>query len=142
VQVTKRLDAVITALNWFVDALTAPSQRDRTVPVVLGGYLLVWTLYGVIAKSSRDLHPDMTVLIAWSRDPALGFPKHPPFAAIVVRGWFALFPVADSAFYLLAWQLRRLGCGCLAMKKFGVRRHRPRLCRRRRRRASQGGIPK
>lgn len=69
---------------------------------VLGVYLLVWTLYGVISKGSQDLHPDMTELIAWSRDLALGYPKHPPFAAIVVRGWFALLPVTDWAFYLLA----------------------------------------
>jgi Dolichyl-phosphate-mannose-protein mannosyltransferase len=84
------------------DALIDPKQRDRTVLAVLGGYLVVWTLYGVIAKGSQDLHPDMTELIAWSRDLALGYPKHPPFAAIVVRGWFAFFPITDWAFYLLA----------------------------------------
>ncbi len=44
----------------------------------------------------------MTELIAWSRDLAFGFPKHPPFAAIVVRGWFAWFPIDDWAYYLLA----------------------------------------
>ena len=44
----------------------------------------------------------MTELIAWSRDLALGFPKHPPFAAIVVRAWFAWFPIDDWTYYLLA----------------------------------------
>ena len=44
----------------------------------------------------------MTELIAWSRDLAFGFPKHPPFAAILVRGWFAWFPIDDWAYYLLA----------------------------------------
>jgi hypothetical protein len=76
----------------LTDALTDLEQRDRSVLVVLGAYLLTWTLYGVIAKGSQDLHTDMTELIVWSRDLALGYPKHPPFAAIVVRGWFALFP--------------------------------------------------
>ncbi len=58
----------------------------------------------------------MTELIAWSRNLAFGFPKHPPFAAIVVRGWFAWFPIDDWSYYLLgiltaavalwiAWQL-------------------------------------
>lgn len=70
--------------------------------VALAGYLFVWTLYGVIAKSSQELHSDMTELIAWSRDLAFGFPKHPPFAAIIVRGWFAWFPIDDWAYYLLA----------------------------------------
>ncbi len=89
-------------LDRLIRSLSDLAQRDRYVLIVLGGYLLVWTLYGVISKSSQDLHPDMTELIAWSRDLALGFPKHPPFAAVVVRGWFALFPIADWAFYLLA----------------------------------------
>lgn len=69
--------------------------------LALGGYVLVWTLYGVIAKSSQDLHNDMTELIAWSRDLALGYPKHPPLAATIVRGWFAFFPIADWTYYLL-----------------------------------------
>ena len=67
----------------------------------LASYLIVWTLYGVVAKGNQDLHPDMTELIAWSRNLAFGFPKHPPFAAIVVRGWFAIFPINDWAYYLL-----------------------------------------
>lgn len=89
-------------LDRLVDALKSARRRDRTVLAVLGAYLFVWTLYGVIAKSSQDLHPDMTELIAWSRDLAFGFPKHPPFAALVVRAWFAWFPIDDWTYYLLA----------------------------------------
>ncbi len=29
-------------------------------------------------------------------------PKHPPFAAWLLRGWFSIFPVSDWAYYLLA----------------------------------------
>lgn len=92
---TRRLDR-------FIDALTNAKRQDRTVLLALAGYLFVWTLYGVIAKSSQDLHTDMTELIAWSRDLAFGFPKHPPFAALVVRGWFAWFPIDDWAYYFVA----------------------------------------
>jgi 4-amino-4-deoxy-L-arabinose transferase-like glycosyltransferase len=99
---TKPFAAAKLPLVRFVDGLIEPLQQDRTALVLLGGYLLVWTLYGVIAKSSQDLHPDMTELIGWSRNLALGFPKHPPFAAMLVRGWFALFPLTDWAYYLLA----------------------------------------
>jgi Dolichyl-phosphate-mannose-protein mannosyltransferase len=94
--------AVDRTLDRLIDGLTDTVERDRTVLAVLGGYLLVWTLYGIIAKSNQDLHPDMTELTAWSRNLALGYPKHPPFAAIVVRGWFALFPITDWSYYLLA----------------------------------------
>ncbi len=89
-------------LDRLVDALKSARRRDRTVLAVLAVYLCAWTLYGVIAKSSQDLHPDMTELIAWSRDLAFGFPKHPPFAAVVVRAWFAWFPIDDWTYYLLA----------------------------------------
>ena len=89
-------------LDRLIDALKKPKRRDRTILAVLGGYVFIWTLYGVIAKSNQDLHVDMTELIAWSRDLAFGFPKHPPFAAILVRGWFAWFPIDDWAYYLLA----------------------------------------
>jgi len=98
----KLISTVSQALDHFVDAFADARQRDRTLLTALVGYVLVWTLYGVIAKSSQDLHPDMTELIAWSRDLALGYTKHPPFAALAVRGWFALFPVADWTYYLLA----------------------------------------
>ena len=57
------------------DALTATlldvSRRDRAMLLLLAAYAAAWTLYGAIAKSSQDLHPDMTELIAWSRDPSL-----------------------------------------------------------------------
>jgi Dolichyl-phosphate-mannose-protein mannosyltransferase len=82
-------------------ALTDPARRERNVLVALAAYALVWTAYGTIAKSSQGLHPDMTELIAWSRDLAWGF-KHPPLAAAIVRLWFEVFPLAEWSYYLLA----------------------------------------
>lgn len=88
------------------DALTATlldvSRRDRAMLLLLAAYAAAWTLYGTIAKSSQDLHPDMTELIAWSRDPSLGYPKHPPLGAWLVRLWFDVLPLTDWWFYLLA----------------------------------------
>src|SRR6202158_4545245 len=57
----------------LLNALTDPGRRERTAAAVLLG---------------RDL--------AW------GYPKHPPLAMLVVRAWFAVFPTADWAYYLLA----------------------------------------
>ncbi len=82
-------------------ALTDPARRERNVLLALAAYTLVWTLYGTIAKSSQGLHPDMTELVAWSRDLAWGF-KHPPLAAAIVWLWFSVFPVAEWSYYLLA----------------------------------------
>jgi hypothetical protein len=42
------------------------------VLLLLVAYAAVWTLYAAIARSAEGLHPDMTELIAWSRDLSLG----------------------------------------------------------------------
>lgn len=82
--------------------LTAPHRRDRVVALLLIGYAAIWTLYGVLAKGSQDLHFDMGEAVAWSREVSLGTPKHPPLSAWVVKAWFTVFPLADWAYYLLA----------------------------------------
>src|SRR5665647_1423735 len=77
-------------------ALIDPARRERSVLLALAAYLALWTIYGTIAKSSQGLHPDMTELVAWSRDLAWGY-KHPPLAALIVRLWFSLFLLAGLA---------------------------------------------
>src|SRR5579872_1070197 len=94
--------AAYRAIGRLTDALTDPALRERTAFATLAVYVALWTLYGVIAKSSQDLHFDMVEEIAWSRDLSFGYLKHPPFSAWLARAWFSVFPVTDGAFYLLA----------------------------------------
>ena len=75
---------------------------STTAVAALLGYVALWTLYGTIAKGSQDIHADMSEQFALGRELALGYPKHPPLAMAVVRAWFAVFPAADWAYYLLA----------------------------------------
>ncbi len=84
------------------DALVDPARREHAVLALLAIYVLLWTAYGTIAKSSQGLHPDMTEIVAWSRDLSFGYLKHPPFAAWLVWLWFTVFPVAGWSYYLLA----------------------------------------
>ena len=56
----------------------------------------------MIAKSSQDLNADMAEMIVWTREPALGYPKHPPLLAWILWAWFKVFPLADWAYILLA----------------------------------------
>ena len=86
----------------LVKALTDPARREGAALAVIAAYVLVWTLYGVIAKSSQDVHFDMAELVDWAQHPAFGYPKHPPLAAWEAMVWFTVFPRADWAFYLLA----------------------------------------
>src|SRR5262245_12408962 len=83
-------------------ALTDPSRGNRAMLLLLAFYVVTWTFYCSIAKSSQDLHPDMVELIAWSRDLSLGYLKHPPLAAWLVWFWFNLSPLSDLSYYLLA----------------------------------------
>ncbi len=84
------------------DALAAPARRERNVLIALVAYTILWTLYGTIAKGSQGLHYDMAELVAWSREPALGYLKHPPFGAWLLAAWFGVLPVAEWSYYLLA----------------------------------------
>jgi len=90
------------AAGRFRHALMDPAQREGAVLLALAFYVVLWTIYGTIAKGSQGLHPDMTELVAWSRDLSLGYLKHPPLAAWIVRGWFELMPLTETSYYLLA----------------------------------------
>jgi 4-amino-4-deoxy-L-arabinose transferase-like glycosyltransferase len=93
------VDRVATRLR---DALTDPAHSERNVILALVAYVVLWTLYGTISKSSQGLHYDMTELIAWSRDLSFGYLKHPPLAAWIVALWFSVFSLAEWSYYLLA----------------------------------------
>ena len=71
------------------------------IPVLLAGFVVVWTIFFVIAYWGGDLHPD--VLEAWSvgRTLGWGFDKHPPLMGWITHFWFLIFPIADWSFYLL-----------------------------------------
>jgi 4-amino-4-deoxy-L-arabinose transferase-like glycosyltransferase len=111
-------------------ALTDPTRRERNLVLVLAAYVVVWTIYGTITKSGQGLHTDMTEVLDWSRDLSLGYLKHPPFAAWLVRLWFSVLPVAEWSYYLLAmlmpaialWIVWRLSADYLDIEKriFGI----------------------
>jgi 4-amino-4-deoxy-L-arabinose transferase-like glycosyltransferase len=95
----QRLERLIGPL---LDALTDPARRERTAAVAILGYVAAWTIYAAIAKGSQDIHVDMSEQFVLARELAWGYPKHPPLAMVLVRGWFAIFPTTDWAYYLLA----------------------------------------
>ena len=62
----------VRRLDRLLDALADPRRADRTMLVLLVGYCVVWTLYGIVAKGSQDLHFDMGEMVAWSREVSWG----------------------------------------------------------------------
>ena len=95
-------DRLFAPIERLIAALSDPLRRERTAIMVLAAYVAAWTLYGVLAKGSQDIHPDMAEIAIWSREPAFGYSKHPPLAPWLAAAWFALFPATDWSFYLLA----------------------------------------
>ena len=85
----------------LVDALADPRRRDKVVLGLIVAYAAVWTLYGIVTKSVHDMQYDAAEIVAWSHHLALGYTKHPPLAAWIVRAWFTIFPIADWSYYLL-----------------------------------------
>jgi 4-amino-4-deoxy-L-arabinose transferase-like glycosyltransferase len=90
------------ALGRVVDALADERRGRRTAAALLTLYALLWWAYALVAKSTQDIHFDMGEVFAWSTELAYGYPKHPPFPAWVAALWFAVFPRADWAYYLLS----------------------------------------
>jgi len=90
------------ALGRLLDTLCDRKRSGRAVVLVLAAYCAIWTVYDVLAKASQDIHFDMGEMIAWSREIALGTPKHPPLPAWLVRAWFEVFPLEPWAYDLLA----------------------------------------
>ena len=90
------------AIARLTDGLADPARRRRAALVFVIGYGLLWFVYGVIAKSSQDLNADMAEMVVWTRELALGYPKHPPLLAWILWGWFKIFPLADWAYLLLS----------------------------------------
>ncbi|MGB9366795.1 MAG: glycosyltransferase family 39 protein [Xanthobacteraceae bacterium] len=95
-------DSFNDALVRLVDGLADPARRRRAALAFVLGYGALWFVYGVIAKSSQDLNADMGEMVVWTRELALGYPKHPPLLAYILWAWFKVFPLTDWAYILLA----------------------------------------
>jgi hypothetical protein len=99
--IVSRIDRSPT-LNQWLDALSNPKRSAAAIAVTLLVYCALWTLYATISRSSQDIHFDMGEMVAWSRELALGTPKHPPLPIWVTALWFAVFPLQEWAFYFLS----------------------------------------
>lgn len=77
-------------------------NSSLAVPILLGLFVAVWTVFQVISYAAVDLHPDIVEVYGWGQHLAPGYYKHPPLGGLMAGGWFAIFPERDWAAYLLA----------------------------------------
>lgn len=77
-------------------------EAGWAVPLLIAGFVAVWTLYLAIAYAGGGLHPD--TLEAWTlgRNFAFGYPKHPPLMGWIAASWTSVFPLSDWSLQLMA----------------------------------------
>jgi len=88
---------IAVGINRWFDAVAS----GRALWVFLALFVAIWTSFQIVSYASIDLHFDLVEVFAWSQHLAPGY-KHPPLAALIAAAWFAVFPVADWSFHLLA----------------------------------------
>jgi len=77
-------------------------EAGWAVPLLIAGFVAIWTLYLAVAYAGSGLHPD--TLEAWTlgRNFALGYPKHPPLMGWIAASWTSVFPLSDWSLQLMA----------------------------------------
>ena len=99
----KSIDArQLAVFGRLVEGLCDPARRNRVALLAAFAYATIWALYAIVAKSSQGINADLGEMAVWARNLAWGYPKHPPLAGWILAGWFAIFPSADWAYYLLS----------------------------------------
>ncbi|MGO4717327.1 glycosyltransferase family 39 protein [Bradyrhizobium sp. 2TAF24] len=84
-------------------ARSSPARREwLQLLLLVAVHVELWWLVALLVHAPADIQPDMAEAFAWGQELQWGYHKHPPFWAWLARGWFALFPAADWAFFLLS----------------------------------------
>jgi 4-amino-4-deoxy-L-arabinose transferase-like glycosyltransferase len=96
------LAPVSRAFDRLVDGLCDPARENRAALAFLLIYCSLWYVYLLIARATTDMHPDMAEMLTWAQELSLGYPKHPPLPAFILKLWFSVFPVSEWAYTLLA----------------------------------------
>ena len=94
--------SLVASIRRPIDAWFDTRDDGRAIAILLLLFVALWTLFQVVSRASIDLHPDMVEIYAWSQHPSGGYYKHPPLGALMAAAWFAIFPVANWSFDLMA----------------------------------------
>jgi hypothetical protein len=87
---------ILPAAERFV----AGTREGFVVVWGLLGFLFLWMLFHLVSQASVDVHSDVSDVWMSAMDFGIGH-RHPPLAAWLFAAWFAVFPRADWALYLL-----------------------------------------
>jgi hypothetical protein len=82
------------------ERFVAETREGLVVAWALAAFVVLWTLFHLVSSASVGLHPDVSAVWLSALDYGIGH-KHPPLTAWLFGLWFAVFPRADWAIYLL-----------------------------------------
>jgi 4-amino-4-deoxy-L-arabinose transferase-like glycosyltransferase len=82
------------------ERFVAGTREGVVVACALLGFLVLWTLFHLVSRASVDVHSDVSDVWMSAMDFGIGH-KHPPLTAWLFGVWFAVFPRANWAVYLL-----------------------------------------
>jgi hypothetical protein len=77
-------------------------EAGWAVPVLLVGFVAVWSAFLTIAYLNGDLHADVLETWTYGRTFEWGSLKHPPLMGWIARAWTSVFPLTDWSFQLMA----------------------------------------
>lgn len=77
-------------------------EAGWSIPLLLGCFVGIWTVYLSIAYLGAGLHPDVLETWTLGRHFAWGYPKHPPLMGWVTGAWTSIFPSTDWSLHLMA----------------------------------------
>ncbi|MBR0845998.1 glycosyltransferase family 39 protein [Bradyrhizobium liaoningense] len=88
-------------------------EAGWAVPLLIAGFVAIWTLYLAVAYAGGGLHPD--TLEAWTlgRHFAWGYYKHPPLMGWTAAAWTSVFPTSDWSLQLMAMANAGLALFCV-----------------------------
>ena len=71
------------------------------LPALLVLYVAAMTVFAAFVRNWAPMHADSAELLAWGREFAFGYTKHPPLGAWIAGAWFTLMPCTNWSFNLL-----------------------------------------
>lgn len=100
-------------------------EAGWAVPLLVAGFVAVWTTYLTIAYWGSSLHPDALETWTLGRRFEWGYSKHPPLMGWIARVWTSVYPLTDWSLQLMAmvnaavalWAIDRIAVRFVAGEK-------------------------
>lgn len=95
------LSGLLAALRGEGEGAARAQAESLVLPALLLLYVAAMTVFAAFVRNWAPMHADSAEMLAWGREFALGYSKHPPLGAWVAGAWFLVMPCSNWSFNLL-----------------------------------------